>query len=104
MSIWRYGGLFRESEFTLFSKIFVVLVFGLVAGVAVLNIWQGDVRNPLAFGLTLLGFSIFVVAKLSVIRGKALISFGTRAMTPDSANLYRLGYWLMVVGAVLTFL
>jgi hypothetical protein len=54
--------------------------------------------------VTLLGLLLFVMAKLSVIRGKALITFGSWAMTPDSANLYRLGYWLMIVGTLLTFL
>ena len=103
MSIWRYHGPMRESEFTLLSKILVVIMFAFVAGLAVFNIWNGHVRNPWAFVLTLLGMVLFVIAKLSVIRRKAWISFGTSAMTEDSANLYRLGYWLMIVGTVLTF-
>lgn len=104
MSVWRYHGLMRESEFTLLSKILVVVMFGFVAGLAVFNIWHGQVRNPSAFIVTLLGLVLFVIAKLSVIRRKTLISFGTSSMTADSANLYRLGYWLMIVGTVLTFL
>jgi hypothetical protein len=104
MSVWRYHGLMRESEFTLLSKILVVVMFGFVAGLAVFNIWHGQVRNPWAFVLTLFGMALFVIAKLSVIRRKKLISFGTSAMTGDSANLYRLGYWLMIVGTLLTFI
>jgi hypothetical protein len=104
MSLRPYRGLLRESEFTLLSKILVVLLFVFAAGLAMFNIWRGEVRHPIAFVVTLLGLLLFVMAKLSVIRGKALITFGSWAMTPDSANLYRLGYWLMIVGTLLTFL
>jgi hypothetical protein len=31
------------------------------------------------------------------------INFGTKRMTENMANLYRLGYWLMIVGVVYTF-
>lgn len=31
------------------------------------------------------------------------MSFGTSLMTSRMANLYRLGYWLMAVGALITF-
>ena len=104
MSLWRYRGLLRESEFTLISKIFVVLFIVSAAGLVMVNLWRGEVRDPSAFILTLVGLLLFVVAKLSVMRGKAMISLGTRTMAPDSANLYRLGYWLMIVGILLTFL
>ena len=45
-----------------------------------------------------------MVSKLAVILYRERISFGTRLMTTPMANMYRLGYWLMVVGILATFL
>ncbi len=35
---------------------------------------------------------------------KKWISFGSRRMTEIMGNIYRLGYWFMVVGLLFTFL
>jgi hypothetical protein len=53
--------------------------------------------------IVLIGFLLFLVGKLSVILHKQRISFGTRLMSERMANCYRLGYWLMAVGVLITF-
>ena len=52
----------------------------------------------LALGLYALGFSLFLVAKISVLRSGRLVSFGSRPMRPPYRALYRTGYALMVAG------
>jgi hypothetical protein len=79
-----------------------ILVLLLIA-LAIVNITRGEVRQPWAFVIVLLGFVLFVVAKSSVILHRQRISFGPRLMTARMANTYRLGYWLMIVGTLTTF-
>jgi len=50
----------------------------------------------LALGLYALGFSLFLVAKISVLRSGRLVSFGSRPMRPPYRALYRNA--LMVAG------
>src|SRR2546428_2345032 len=49
-----------------------------------------------------LGFALFLVAKLSLIRSGRVITFGSRLMRPGYRVLYRLGYALMAAGALFT--
>ena len=51
----------------------------------------------LFFSVTVIGFVFFAIAKLSV-------SFGSGRMRPAMRAMYRAGYVLMAVGAVLTLL
>jgi hypothetical protein len=82
----------------------VVTVGILVAMIAALtNILRGEPQNPLAFGITAVGFVLFLIAKLSVVRQRQWISFGTKLMSPGMANAYRVGYWLIIVGILATF-
>ena len=46
---------------------------------------------------------LFALAKLTVIWGGVVVSVGTRHMSEGAANAYRVGYWLMAVGVLLTF-
>jgi hypothetical protein len=92
-----------ENEFTLSSKTAIVLlVLWIVIGAA-LNIQRGEVRHPLAFVAVIVGFVLFAATKLCVIAGGKRISFGTSRMTEGMANAYRVGYWLMIVGTLVTF-
>lgn len=93
----------RENELTIIGKSFFTLLLIPVAFAALHNIWQGEVHTPSAFVLTLIGFVLFAIAKLSVIRKEHWINFGTKRMTENMANLYRLGYWLMIIGVACTF-
>jgi hypothetical protein len=52
----------------------------------------------LALVLCGLGLSLFVTAKLSVIRQGILVSFGSRQMSTRHRRMYRVGYALMVTG------
>src|SRR5688572_17679256 len=93
MSLWRYRGSMRENELSRFGK---VLLLALLVGIVIsagMNIARGIVPHPAAFVLTMLGFSFFLIAKLSVLRQQRWISFGTRAMSATMATLYRFGYW-----------
>jgi len=79
-----------------------LLIVGWIAAAA-RNVARGTVPVPAAFLLTLVGFLLFAAAKVSVIAHGRWLSVGTAAMTPAFANAYRLGYWLMLVGVLVTF-
>ena len=46
------------------------------------------------------GFALFLVAKLSVFRRGIYVSWGSRAMSAPFRACYRLGYSLILLGAV----
>jgi len=48
------------------------------------------------------GFCLFAVAKASLFRQERWVSFGTAHMTPRHRIGYRIGYALMIAGAVVT--
>ena len=85
------------------------LFFLLVPALGLIGIWVvlNAARNPVTTQaavliLYVLGFTLFLVAKLSLIRSGHLITFGSRLMRPPHRALYRLGYALMAVGTLFT--
>ena len=95
--------MLRENELSIVGKTFFVLLIGTQIVSAVSNIGRGEVIHPSAFVISLIGLVFFVVAKTFVIRKGVSMSFGSELMSPMMGNFYRLGYWLMVVGVILTF-
>jgi len=93
----------RENEMGPVGKIATAVLLALVAVSALVNIMRGHVPHPLAFIVVLVGFALFLIAKLSVVARKKWVSFGSGLMGSGMANLYRVGYWLMVVGVLVTF-
>ena len=93
----------RENGLTAFSKRVITVGIGLMFVEALANIGAGVVHDPRAFVIVLMGLASFLVAKATVIAQGTWISFGTRRMSENAANLYRLGYWLMAVGIMATF-
>lgn len=93
----------KENRPTNIVKTFSWLLIAMLGLGAILNIYFGNVTHPKAFFIVLLGFILFAAGKLSVILRKQKISFGSKLMTENMANLYRIGYWLMVVGLLATF-
>lgn len=75
-----------------------------MAATVVFNITKGQATNPYALFVAFAGFACFSIAKISVISKGHKFSFGTKLMSEGMANLYRLGYWLMAVGVMLTFM
>jgi hypothetical protein len=106
MTIWKVR-LMKENELSRPTKFLVsvgLIIFLAMAGIsAVHNVFHGLANQPRAFAVVLIGFGCFAFAKLSVIRRTRLISFGTRLMTEDQANFYRIGYYLMGLGFIFTF-
>lgn len=92
----------KENKPSKFGRVFFYLLFLLWVASAVVNINRGHVNHPEAFGIAIVGFLLFLTAKISMIRRKK-ISFGTRLMSEGMVNFYRIGYWLMVVGILVTF-
>jgi hypothetical protein len=95
----------KEHQPGIISKVFGwVFITALGIG-AILNIVHSNfqVNHPKAFLVVLVGLILFAIGKLSVILKKKKISFGTKLMTEDMANLYRLGYWIMIVGLLAIF-
>ena len=103
MSMWNNKS-FTENELSLFAK---VLIYGVVIipvfYVTMQNIIVGNVKNPFAFIITILGFSLFIISKISLFRKGIWFSFGTKKMSECMGNIYRVGYWLMVIGLIFTF-
>ena len=95
--------LMKENQPSNFLKIVIWLTLGALVIGTLLNIYYGNVSHPKAFFVVLVGFVLFAIGKLSVILKKRTISFGTNLMSENMANLYRLGYWLMIVGLLATF-
>jgi hypothetical protein len=80
------------------------LVLALVVGLVVMNSGLHPFGTAtLSIAMYSVGFALFVAAKVSVMRRGHLISFGSGLMSLWSRRLYRLGYTLMIGGAVLTF-
>ena len=97
--------IMKEHDFSRFGKGLVLLFFVVPAvGVTIFNILQGNVLHPRAFGIVGIGFVLFATAKMSVIGQGKLTTFGSRPMTDGMSNLYRAGYWLIIVGCLMTFL
>jgi hypothetical protein len=98
----------KENELSKPAKLLVsaslTIFMGFAVVVAVQNATQGVVKRPWCFLIALLGFLCFLFPKLAVMRHKKWLSFGTRLMTEDQANFYRVGYLLIVLGVLFTFL
>lgn len=95
--------LMKENEFSMVGKFSTLLLCLIFAGTAIINISRQNVPNPYAFFVMIFGFILFMIAKLSNVKKNNLISLGTFNMSANMSNLYRLGYWFMVVGLLLTF-
>ncbi len=93
----------KENRPTNIVKIFGWLLIAMLGLGAILNIYYGNDTHPKAYWVVLVGFILFAIGKLSVILKKKKISFGTKLMAENMANLYRIGYWLMIVGLLATF-
>ena len=95
--------MYKENELSPIGKSLSVL---LLVGITISSIAHAlykDVPHPGAFLILCLGFFLFLISKLSVIRRGKLISFGTTSMTENMGIMYRLGYWVMIMGFILTF-
>lgn len=93
-----------DEEFTPIGRWATYLLVVVLAVGAVTNIFRGEVPHPYALVFVLFGFMLFLVAKLSVVGWKKWVSFGTTPMSAGMADLYRVGYWFMVVGILGTFI
>ena len=105
MSHWRFK---REAdgkvtattvEVTWLVQVAVVALTVIGANVA-LVLFFGNVVARLATVALLLGFALFVVAKVSVIRTGRTNSWGSGSMSDRNRWCYRAGYVLMGIGAV----
>jgi len=85
----------KDHHISRLGKSAVVLLVFIAIVSAIINITRGYVGHPAAFSIIIAGFLLFAVSKFSVIR-KKWISFGPGFMTENMANVYRLGYWLML--------
>lgn len=95
--------MYRENEFSPVGKFSVVLLLGALTVSSFANILLKHVPHPGAFAIICFGFLLFLISKLSVILRGKLISFGPRFMTENIGIIYRLGYWFMILGFLLTF-
>jgi hypothetical protein len=102
--MWNNKG-FTENELSPFGKIAVMILLVIpVVVITVRNILIREVANPYVFIICIIGFLLFLSAKLSMFRKGILFSFGTKRLSQNMGNIYRLGYWLMAVGLAFTFI
>ncbi len=97
------NSLMKENKPGFVSKILAWILVLLAAFSATYNILNGNVVRPTAFYIVIGGFVLFATGKLSVILKKQRVGFGSKLMSQNMANLYRVGYWLMFVGIVFIF-
>ena len=97
------NSIFKENQLSFLSQLAIYALVGVVVLASFVNLIQGNVKNPYCFVIVLFGFTLFGIAKYSVISKGRKISFGTANMSQSMKNLYRLGYWLMLVGVVCIF-
>jgi len=83
--------------FLLLWPILIGLPLAVAVGTALVNP-VGSAR--IALGAYLLGFTLFVVAKVSALRSGRLVTFGSSLMRPRYRVLHRTGYALMAAGLV----
>ena len=96
---------FSENELSFFGKAMITLfVFIPICIITVKNIFLGEVSHPYAFAVCIFGFILFLISKISLFRKCLWFSFGTKRLSGDMGNIYRLGYWFMSAGVILTFL
>jgi hypothetical protein len=95
---------FTENELSFVGKAAAIILLVVpVLFITVRNIIISEVANPYAFTICIVGFLLFLISKISLFRKGSLFNFGTKRLSENMGNLYRLGYWLMAVGLILTF-
>jgi hypothetical protein len=103
LSMWD-NKAFTENELSFVGKAAVIILLVVpVFFITVRNIIIGEVANPYAFTICIVGFLLFLISKISLFRKGVSFSFGTKRLSENMGNLYRLGYWLMAVGLIITF-
>jgi len=70
---------------------------------SLINIFSGNIINPIAFSITATWGVLFFISKVSMFRRKIWVSFGTKGMPECMENCYRIGYWLIIAGIIMTF-
>ena len=103
MSMWN-NKAFTENELSFIGKAATIILLVIpVSFITIRNIIIGEVANPYAFTICIVGFLLFLISKILIFRKGVLFSFGTKRLSENMGNLYRLGYWLMAVGLIFTF-
>lgn len=95
--------MMQENTFSPFGKFATIILFALLCVIAIGNIIKGHVPTPYAFYIVIAGFCLFASAKIVNMKKGKLLSFGTKNMSENVANTYRVGYWLMIAGLIITF-
>ena len=108
MSLWipRRDVDGRLHWYSVSVPIYALSALAVCLGVLLLELATKAPLKSLTFfaGTLLLGFAAFLTAKISVFQTGFWFSFGSGRMTPRMRRFYRLGYLLMVPGAVMTLL
>lgn len=80
----------------------VVALVGLLAAIIVPELLRRPLRVATGAGfLMLLGFGLFIAAKICLYRRGIWRSWGSALMSRPNKYAYRAGYFLMVIGSVL---
>lgn len=108
MSLWipRRDAEGRLYFYTINISFLLVMAFATIYLAILLNLATTAPLEALVLSASMLfvGFASFLLAKISVYQTGFWFSFGSGRMTARMRRFYRLGYLLMVPGALMTFL
>jgi len=86
----------------LVSRFLVGLFLFLLIGTSPVTIYRGNVRNPAAIIGVILGLAFVLITKLVMVTTK-LTAVGSNNFAKNVEAWYRMGYWLTIMGFILTF-
>jgi hypothetical protein len=103
--MWR-SKFYTESTIGSIYKIFVGTAWIVLLCVAAYNHVQSGEPQILGLSILFIGFILFLIAKISVIKKGKLLTFGASAaenLSKKMAVYYYLGYLFMIVGFIMSF-
>ncbi len=96
--------IIKENKAGLAAKTtaYCLLIYLVVSALS--NVARGNVSHPYSFVVVIIGFCCVVLSKTPSFKKGKKIYFGTKNLSENMSNLCRLGYWLMAVGILTTFI
>jgi len=86
----------------LVSRFLIGLCLFLLIGTSIVTIYRGDVRNPAAIIGVIIGLGLTAITKLVTVLTKS-IGFGSSTFAENLEAWHWMGYWLTIMGFILTF-
>jgi hypothetical protein len=86
----------------LVSRFLIGLCLFLLIGTSIVTISRGNVRNPAAIIGVIIGLGLTLITKVVMLLTKS-VGFGSTTFAENLEAWHRMGYWLTIMGFILTF-